>query len=312
MKPSKGKEDYQEIRREQLSRWMNFINERFEPISHFFMILIFFAAHYMMAKAMGEVTLRPVQVLWLSLGTGCFFLKLRFYDEIKDYEVDLEKNPTRPLPRGLLNHFDLKKGIENCIILEIIFFATCGLNSLIAILFSIGYSLLMYKEFFIASSIRPHLTTYATSHTVVTLFLSLSIFSALNNHYPWSQNLDFFLFSFMSWFLFNIFELGRKTYQPDEEQKEVPTYSNVWGKWGAFSLVLIHAIAVTILSLQLSTIEYSFMLYAQTGCLSLLFLVGTLYLLTRTPKTGILYRNFSSIYIVLIYAGFLINYTLIQ
>ena len=305
-----GMENYKDLRKDQILRWMSFTNERFEPISHFLMIVLFLLAHYMVADSSKFVILEPIQLLWVGLGTTAFFLKLRFYDEIKDFEVDVAKNPNRPLPRGLLAHFDLKKGIENCIILEVIFFATCGMAGFLSIILAIGYSLLMYKEFFIGEKIRPHLTTYATSHTVVTFFLSVSIFSAMSRYYPWNHDPDFYYFSFMSWLLFNVFELGRKIYQPCEEREGVPTYSNIWGKFGAFMLVFVHAILIAVASLHISTVDFFWMQYFQGISLLLWLIVGLTYLFTQTIKTGKLFRLFSSLYIVIIYCGIITNYIL--
>jgi len=300
--------DYAEARMGQLSRWLTFIHERFEPVSHFIMIGLFVYAHYLVADASKFVIIEPHLILYVGIGTSLFFLKLRLYDEIKDFDVDVEKNPDRPLPRGLLGHFDVKRAIEFCLILEIIFFTSCGIPAFISILFAIGYSLLMYKEFFIPKLIRPHLTTYATSHTIVTFFLSMAIFSAFSRFNPWSMDRDFYLFGILSWLSFNIFELGRKVYQPCEEREGVDTYSSIWGKFGAFMLVFVHAIAVSALILYISTVQYFFMLKLLTVQLVFLFIIGLIYLIGKTQETGKLFRLYSSLYIVLVYTSIIINY----
>lgn len=303
-----GMDNYSDLRKDELNRWVTFLSERFDPISHFIMIGLFVYAHYLVADASQFVSVEPHLILYVGLGTAVFFMKLRLYDEIKDFDVDVEKNPDRPLPRGLLQHFDVKKAIELCIILEVIFFTSCGMNALAAILFAIGYSLLMYKEFFIPNLIRPHLTTYATSHTVVTFFLSLAIFSSLSKFNLLNLDADFYYFSLMSWLLFNIFELGRKIYQPCEEREGVDTYSTVWGKKGAFLLVFTHALAASALVLYISTIQFYFMLTLLSIQLGLLLFVGIIYILGKTKTTGKLFRLFSSVYIVFVYLSILVNY----
>jgi len=307
---SKNPEDinYSDIRKDQVSRWVTFIQERFDPISHFLMIALFVYAHYLVANASRFVIIEPHLIIYVGLGTSIFFLKLRLYDEIKDYDVDLEKNPNRPLPRGLLGHIDVKKAIELCIILEVIFFTSCGIPAFISILFAIGYSLLMYKEFFIGKYIRPHLTTYATSHTIVTFFLSLAIFSALSRFEIWEMDPDFYYFSAMSWLLFNIFELGRKIYQPCEEREGIDTYSSVWGKLGAVILVIVHALAASALCVYISTIQYFLMLKLLGLQLVLLLVVSLIYLIGTKPLTGKIYRLYSSIYILFVYLTIFINY----
>ena len=303
-----GIDNYIEIRKSQLNRWAIFFKERFEPISHFVMIALFVYAHYLVADASKDVVVEPHLILYIGLGTAVFFLKLRLYDEIKDFEVDVAKNPDRPLPRGLLQHLDIKKGIELCIILEVIFFTSCGINALTSILLAIGYSLLMYKEFFIPNLIRPHLTTYATSHTVVTFFLSVAIFSALSKQTILAIESDFIYFSVMSWLLFNIFELGRKIYQPCEEREGVDTYSSIWGKFGAVMLVLVQALAASYLVLHITTIQYYMMVKLLLIQLGLLALVGIIYLIGKTETTGKLFRHYSSVYILLVYVSLIGNY----
>ena len=286
-----GIDNYIEIRKSQLNRWAIFFKERFEPISHFVMIALFVYAHYLVADASKDVVVEPHLILYIGLGTAVFFMKLRLYDEIKDFEVDVAKNPDRPLPRGLLQHLDIKKGIELCIILEVIFFTSCGINALTSILLAIGYSLLMYKEFFIPNLIRP-----------------VAIFSALSKQTILAIESDFIYFSVMSWLLFNIFELGRKIYQPCEEREGVDTYSSIWGKFGAVMLVLVQALAASYLVLHITTIQYYMMVKLLLIQLGLLALVGIIYLIGKTETTGKLFRHYSSVYILLVYVSLIGNY----
>tara|TARA_R110002072_G_scaffold64203_7_gene159910 strand:+ start:77210 stop:78157 length:948 start_codon:yes stop_codon:yes gene_type:complete len=307
-----GLNDYRSIRKDQFFKWMQFIKERFHPGSHFLMIFLFLVGHYFVAYASQHVTVSGIDILFIMMGTAVFFLKLRFYDEIKDYELDLEIKPYRPLPRGLLTPFDVKKGIENCIVLEIIFFSACGKPGLLMILVSIGYSLLMYNEFFIPKLIRPHLTTYATTHTVVTLFLSLTIFSALGGQWVWNMDPDFYYFALMNWILFNIFELGRKTFQPEEEKNAIESYSKVWTRPGAFLLVLAQAILASYLLLQVSTLYFFDIQNYLIGTLILLVIIGLVYIFIPKKSTGHIYRAFSSLFIIIFYSIIIGNYIVRQ
>lgn len=300
---------YKEIRLKELKKWQTFLIERFDPLSHFIMISLFVLAHFLLILLSQDTPFTYdslTKLLFVTVGTILFFMKLRFYDEIKDYETDLDKNPTRPLPRGLVSHYDLKKAIESAILFEMVFFSINGWAGTLAIIIAIAYSLCMYKEFFIPTLIRPHLTTYATSHTVVTFFLSLAIFASLTNAFLWELPQDYFIFSLMSWLLFNIFELGRKTYQPQEEREGVPTYSNVWGRPGAILLVLAQAFLATWLSLKLSVITDDLYYQIVIAINGLLALSGLIYLISKKTVTGAIYRGFSSVYILLIYLALIL------
>lgn len=296
----KGKDNYWSIRKEEITKWLTFLKERFEPLSHFLMIFLFVFTHYAYSKSLLNTEIDIWKIFILFFGTTLFFLKLRLYDEIKDYEVDLLKNPKRPLPRGLVNHYDLKNMIEKIIPLEIILFSLNGFFGLMSICIAVIYSLFMYKEFFIGKYIRPHLTTYATSHTVVTFFLSMALFAFVTNSNPFKV-LSLVKFALISWLLFNIFELGRKTYQKKEERPGVESYSIVWTRPGAFVLVLIHSLIASYLTYSLLDSALYFMISLNIA----LILIGLLYLAIQSSWSGKLYRIASSVYIIIFYSGLL-------
>ncbi|MFL5814817.1 MAG: manganese transporter permease [Bdellovibrionia bacterium] len=278
-------------------KWLQFTKERFDPASHLVMILLFVIAHRLLFP--GHTT--PLAVLAVFLGTVAFFFKLRLYDEIKDYELDLVINPTRPLARGLMTHSDLYKGIAFCIVLELALFGLQGPAALAAIAIAITYSLLMYKEFFIRDLIRPHLTTYAVSHTVVSALLSLALISAFIHRYPWQLSREAQLFALNSWCLFNIFEFGRKTFTSSEERDGVESYSKIFGRSGAVGLVVSMALASAycLIRVRYSATLQTFIIVA---CAALIG-VGAIYAFMNRPPYGKVYRAFSSIYIVIIYLG---------
>ena len=134
--------------------WIIFIKERFDPLSHLIMILLFVMVHILFTKEIFPIYIPPIKLLILLLGVILFYFKLRLYDEVKDYELDLIINPNRPLPRGLLKLNDMYWGIGICILLELICFSFQGVNAITSLIIAILYSLLMYKEFFIKEIIR--------------------------------------------------------------------------------------------------------------------------------------------------------------
>jgi 4-hydroxybenzoate polyprenyltransferase len=288
-----------------LKKWRLFIVERFDPASHLLMILVFVAAHWVMLRQRGAVpsSIDLPAVLALFAGTTVFFFKLRVYDEIKDYELDRVINPTRPLARGLLTHRDLYRAIVVCIALELALFASQGLSAFVAMLLPVAYSLLMYREFFIRDLIRPHLTTYAVSHTVVSGMLSLALLAALSGHSLAELGRAGYLFALNSWCLFNIFEFGRKTFTASEERAGVESYSKIFGRYGAVLLVLSQSAvsAYCLLSLHAAHIQLITLLGISNA---LLLGTGLAYAALNRPPYGKLYRAFSSVYIVLIYLGF--------
>lgn len=290
---------------ELIQKYKIFLTERFGLLGSPFMISLFILSHLGLVFQHHEVSPPIHLILSIFAGVIIFFVKLRFYDEIKDYELDKIINPTRPLPRGLLTVDNLKRAITIVILIELLLFYGVNFPAFVAMSLTISYSLLMYKEFFIGRYIRPHLTTYATSHTVVTLFLSISIFSAFSNTYFWELNPDYYYFSFTSWLIFNIFELGRKIYQPSEEREGVESYSQVWGRPGAVTLVLAHASLVYYFSNKIAIFRYKIPYSPLLIPIGILGVSSIFYLGTKSEVCGKIYRNISSVYILLSYIIYL-------
>lgn len=293
-------------------KWWQFTKERFEPTSHLTMIVVFLIVHVLLARSIFNLQITVTSVLMLFIATTAFYFKLRLYDEVKDYDLDVIINKKRPLPRGLLNHHDMYSGMIICISVEAILFSFQGLESLLSMIITIGYSLIMFKEFFIKEQIRPHLTTYAILHTIVTSFLSISIFSFLSkeNFFTIIKNKECLYFSIANWMLFNIFEFGRKTFAPSEERPNVDTYSSLFGKGGALSLVLSQAFIAHVLVLQIPFIRNSFLIWTHIILFSLLILTSIQYYKSDDIKKSKRYRLMSSAYIIIFYITIALAYCL--
>jgi 4-hydroxybenzoate polyprenyltransferase len=281
-------------------RWWQFTKERFGPVSHLTMIIVFLVAHILVAKSYMPLKAQGLDFLVLFIGVTAFYFKLRLYDEVKDYELDLVINVTRPLPRGLLGLKDMYRGMLVCIVVELVCFYTQGPQSLVSMIIAILYSLVMYKEFFIAEKIRPFLTTYALVHTIVTTILSFAIFSFLTheNIIKVMTNISFLSFAMANWMLFNIFEFGRKTFATSEERNNVDTYSSLFGRTGAVVLVGSQAVIAFVLSLNLKNANNSVLIWGNGLLLLILTILSTSYIIKNRPAIAKIYRNFSSIYII--------------
>ena len=292
-----------------MNKWITFIKERFDPVSHFLMIVVFVAVHILFAQRLYNVSLTTLQTTCLLSAVTLFYFKLRLYDEVKDYELDVVINPYRPLPRGLLLHQDMYRGMQICIFLEVLFFSSQGLNAIRSLSIAILYSLFMYKEFFIKDIIRPHLTTYAISHTVVTSLLSMAIFTFINQK-TYSENMfdrNLIYFALSNWMLFNIFEFGRKTYAPSEERHNIDTYSSLFGKKLAVLLVLSLALVSFFLTINISILNSSFILYSNIVLFILLIANSLFYLVSNEVSHAKRYRLMSSVYIALFYLILIID-----
>ena len=294
-----------------LKSWLTFTKERFDPVSHFLMIFLFVTGHAVVQAVASNAktwSLLPPPFIVLFAGATAFFFKLRLYDEIKDYEVDKEFNPGRPLVRGLVVHRDLHLGIVTCIVIELACFGAASPRAAVAVAFAICYSLLMYKEFFISELIRPHLTTYAITHTVVTVLLSLSMFCGMTGRFPWELGREAYFFALNNWCLFNIFEFGRKSFCAEEEREGVESYSKIFSRFGAVLLVLSQA-GLGLGCIYMMKLPRSLtLLYILGGVVALLTISGVAYAAANRPGPAKIYRAMSSVAIILVYVGFVVNY----
>lgn len=258
------------------------------------MILVFGLANSLSFSTGGQAHLFIALLILLSA-----FLRLRFFDEIKDYETDLKINPTRPLARGVLERDQVKLVIFLLIILELLLASSLGQSVFMIHSLAIGYSLLMYEEFFIGDQLRPHLTTYAVSHTFVSVLLAttvaISATGATVNELLQPANI---MFLSSNWMFFNIFEFARKTYAVDEEREGVPTYSNIFGIPGAVLLTLSQVwLGLGLLKLA----EVPNFIYLSTAGL-IYVLISLAFVLKKNRRWAGIFRNMTGLYLLSHYA----------
>lgn len=293
-----------------LNGWLALIRERFNPFAYGPMILLFVAvnAQYMAINESHDWSwglYGLVTLLMLS-----FFFRMRIFDEIKDYETDLRVNPGRPLARGALSVRQARVGLCVLIGFEFILAASLGFWPFMIHLIAVLYSLLMFEEFFVGDWIRPHLTTYAVTHTFVSVLIGLSAAVAFTGFDPRQMHLHHLQFFLMNWAYFNLFEFARKTFAADEERPTVDSYSKIFGIKGAVVLSISQGAAGNLL------IYRSFenpLIHHFSDKLPLCFGVFVLYLLTCLPflfkpnkRTASIFRNASSLYLLLHYAALLV------
>ncbi len=229
-------------------RWWTLVRERFSPASYLPMAALFVLANGLFALA----ALASAHVAFGRFGAAyvlalSYFFRLRLFDEIKDYEVDLERNPHRPLARGLIGIGEVKRVIYALSAFELTLAAAFGWPVLLSHAIALGYSYLMYNEFFIGAWLRPRLTRYAVSHTVSSGLLGLAVAALVTGRGVWALPLAVWGLAAIDWALFNVFEFARKTYAPLEEPPAAETYSKRFGPRGAIALTLsqvVFALAV--------------------------------------------------------------------
>lgn len=225
-----------------IERWTIIVQERFKPQVYVPMILLFTganASYLTMSESRTWIWGRFAAAFALMF---TFFLRMRVFDEIKDYETDLVINPHRPLARGVASFRQVKRGLFIFIVFELVLAWNLGFWPFVAHLIAVFYSLMMFEEFFLPEHLRPHLTTYAISHTFVSVLMGVSagiVMTGMDLRNLHWYHLDFFL---VNWAFFNLFEFARKTFAAEEERENVESYSKIYGIQGALLLSVSQAV----------------------------------------------------------------------
>lgn len=186
---------------------------------------------------------------WATIGVAGGFLLpllLRLMDELKDRAIDQRLFPERPLPSGRVHLNDIKVTLVAVAGLFLIIHLAAG-PALLSAAFLLGYSVLMYRYFFLPPSLKSKLLVNLGTHNPVVLLLLLHyvyLFSLQNSLPVESMPAETFALVGMYWALFLAWEVGRKVCYPDEET-EYQTYSGVLGYVGAALLAgFIQTLAV--------------------------------------------------------------------
>lgn len=278
-----------------LKNWWIFVKERFPLGSHIPMVALFCIGNVILTEELTKADKFVNPLLFLL--TFLFFFRLRCFDEIKDYEVDLRVNPTRPLARGVLTVSQVKVMIAVVAVLEIALAGSFGLAPLGMHLIAMAYSFLMYKEFFIGKWLSRHLTTYAVTHTFVSMLLGLSLAAQTLGTMNEQILMTVIWIAPINWTLFNLFEFARKTFAPDEERPHVESYSSLFGVLGAVALSLSQ-VAIALLVLYKMPLN-GFMIQAVAALIPLL--AGAYLVLSKSTRSAKMFRGITGAYLLIFY-----------
>ena len=222
-----------------LRRFFKYLKERFNliqfiPLSFILAVFLSVGTQLFLFKS---VSWGPI--LFSTVALFLFLLRLRIFDEFKDYKHDIEYYPDRPISKGLLTLNELKLVLIPVIIVEVFVALYLGMFVLIFFLVSFVYSLLMFKEFFVSDWLRKHFSLYIFTHEilVIPLFIylcSINGFNFQSEHIVYFINLVVCTGSFMF-----LLEIARKVRSKEFEVASRDTYTAQYGVLGASSLLIV-------------------------------------------------------------------------
>ncbi|MFA6295506.1 MAG: UbiA family prenyltransferase [Candidatus Paceibacterota bacterium] len=243
-----------------------------------------------------------VPILLSATALFLFFLRLRIFDEFKDYEHDLKHYAHRPVPRGLVSKKELGFILVPLIILEFVIALVSSVDGVIFFIISFVYSLLMFKEFFVRDWIKNHFTVYIASHEVL-LFPLFFYLCAINGFKITSLSNPFFwlLVLYVGSFMF-LLEVARKVRSKDLEIASKDTYTAQYGIRGASLLLLvISTVAIISLIILMWIISLDSLFLVIISLSFMVIFVYRLYKFNRKPIPETAKKVFlSSIYFVFI------------
>lgn len=177
-----------------------------------------------------------VPLLLPSLVLTFISLLIRIMDEFKDYQDDLTNFPNRPLPSGRVFKNDLLilAGIS---VFLILFLSMTSLKLLTWAIFTLGFTFLMLKWFFVEDKMRKSLPLAFISHHPIVLFNFTYLLIACSEMAP-EINLSKVLYVLPICLMFTNWEITRKIRSPKEET-HYTTYSKIWGPRPATVIAII-------------------------------------------------------------------------
>jgi len=231
---------------------LNYLNERFPFINMMLFFILYamvFVVHQMLiAGNTHSITFHSIGVLSVI----SFFFRLRVFDEMKDYAIDVINHPQRVLQSGKINLKTLQILATVGLIIELIWVYKAGVASQITWFIALFYSIIMRYEFFIPKLLTKNLLVYAISHMIIMPLIILWIWSSFDFQFAYNNALVYLvLLSLLSGFAF---EIARKTHSADAERPTVDSYSKQLGLHNAQYLIMALALGMNLSLVMLFTV----------------------------------------------------------
>ncbi len=283
--------------------WSAYLHERFPLLAYSILIASFYSSNQFLAHALtshGEPMRYDISSLLGCVTLLCLFFHLRVFDDHKDYADDCRYFPDRVLQRGVVTLRELQILGGVVIAVELSLAALWSAASLVSVLLAFGFSLLMFKEFFVRRWLKQHFLIYASTHMLIMPLLALVVFSFATRQYPWQAPGWFWIYSFVGFFVAFNWEISRKIRAPEEEIAGVDSYTKIFGTHGAAYLVLlVRAIDTGLVALVGYHLRVSSWFYVALLMLFAVCLIGFFqYRHHPSPRTAKRMGTYAGMYIV--------------
>lgn len=235
-----------------------------------------------------------------------FFLRLRLFDEIKDYELDKKFRPERIVARGEVTLNNIRHWLIVCIVFEILLLTMLPYHFSAWYVIASVWSVFMFYEFFVPVWLTKRFLLYGFVHIIVMFPLALAMRASFTVN-VWNDVKAVWIAIGIAGISY-IFELGRKIWSTTEERPGVDTYSGHIGIKASTWLLTGFIIVVH----SSFTLAYPYLLsfIVLSGILALLFF--PYYILTQNSKLKANLERISGVYILLFYLGLLVSHFVVS
>ena len=294
-----------------LSRHYQYLQERF-PLTQFIPLSAIFALSAGIGTQLylfGQV--KEISSLMLAfVALFLFLLRLRLFDEFKDFAHDSTYYSDRPVPRGLVTLKDLGVGIFIVLFIEILIATTGGAASLIFFCVALLYSLFMFKEFFVSVWLKKRFTLYIASHEILIFPLFFYLISINGSHsHLMNQPYFWILVLFLGSRIF-LLEVTRKIRPKELEIPSGDTYTAQYGVKGTGILIAILAIMVVLFEISLKSTLFTGFHFSSflPGILSMVFLFSN-FQFVKQPNLSNAKKvfNFSIVFVFITNLNFILS-----
>lgn len=259
-----------------------YLKQRF-PIINMVLFAILFLTVYSVARFFiphKTINLNPLDFLGI-LACIFFFFRLRVFDEIKDYDIDVINHPGRILQSGQITLKELQAIALLGTFIEIAWSISMGMRPFLAWLAAFTFSLFMRYEFFIPGFLKKRLLVYAISHMLIMPLIILWVWTA----YSPITNSGYYLLALLSLLGGFSFELARKIHSPDAEKTTVDSYSKSMGFIASIAAVLgVLGVGIAVLSYLLFIISASIWSFLIIGLLYFATIILYLLILNKPQE----------------------------
>lgn len=212
-----------------------YFQERFPPVNMMLFAILFFTV-YSVARCFAANDAIPLYNIVLGvIAAISFFYRLRVFDEIKDYDLDVINHPGRVLQSGKVSIRQLVAIAVPLGVVEVVWSLVCGWQTLLCWSVAVAFSVLMRYEFFAGSFLKKHLLLYSFTHLLIMPLIIIWIWSAYTH--PVGYSVPLLLLCLLSIAGGYSFELARKIHAPAAERESVDSYSKSIGFIGSIVCV---------------------------------------------------------------------------